>query len=381
MKSKTVSNHFLCILSPILLFAVLGMLSGCPLSSNAGSNLNILNTSLAAGEVGTGYAATFQATGGMPPYTWALASGTLPFGVVLSAGGVLSGTLSNGGTSTFMIKVTDSASASVEKQFSILVSGLSITTSSLLNGQVGVAYNQSLNATSGVPPYSWSLAGGAMPGGLSISPSGAVSGTPGAAGTFSFTAHVVDSASSSASAQLSLTVIGAVLTITTATLPDGQTGSAYTSSMSAAGGTPPYTWSLAGGALPPGMMLAPGGTVSGTAANGGSYTFMVQVMDSASASSSKQFSINVTGLSITTTSPLADGKVGSAYSQVMSATGGIAPYSWSISGGTIPPRLSLLGSGVLSGSPSTSGIYSFTVQATDSAASTASKNFSLTVAP
>lgn len=78
-------------------------------------------------------------------------------------------------------------------------------------------------------------------------------------------------------------------------------------------------------------------------------------------------------------STITGGTVGSTYSQQLSCTGGTGSYTYTVSTGTLPPGISLA-SGVLSGTPSTAGTYSFTLQATDTANNTATATYSLTIA-
>src|SRR5205814_700846 len=106
------------------------------------------------------------------------------------------------------VKVTDSASVGATKALTLTINppALGITTSSLPAGTVGSAYSQAIAATGGTPPYAWSVATGTLPGGLSLAAGGTLSGTPGAAGSSSFTVRVTDSASVSATAALTLTI-------------------------------------------------------------------------------------------------------------------------------------------------------------------------------
>lgn len=97
---------------------------------------------------------------------------------------------------------------------------LTITTTSLANGTAGTAYSTILAATGGQVPYTWSVASGALPGGLSLSSTGVLSGTPTASGSFTFTAAVADSSSTKQTASQSLTLViqaatSSSLTITT----------------------------------------------------------------------------------------------------------------------------------------------------------------------
>ncbi len=105
---------------------------------------------------------------------------------------------------------------------------LSVTTTSLSQGQAAVAYSATLSATGGTAPYSWSVKSGALPAGLSLSTAGAISGTPTAAGASTFVAQVTDSKSASASSgNLSIAISGGMLQITTTSAPTGTVGTAY----------------------------------------------------------------------------------------------------------------------------------------------------------
>src|SRR6185503_1549032 len=124
--------------------------------------------------------------------------------LTLSSGGTISGTPTTAGSSTFTVRTTDSASQAATASLSLAITPptLAVTTSSLPGGTVGTAYSQSLAASGGTPPYSWSLASGTLPAGLSLSTAGTISGTPTAAGNSAFTVRVTDAASQSATASL-----------------------------------------------------------------------------------------------------------------------------------------------------------------------------------
>jgi hypothetical protein len=172
------------------------------------------------------------------------------------------------------------------------VTPVSIVTNSLPASFVGTPYSQSISATNGTVPYTFVLSTGTLPSGLTLSSSGAVSGTPTTPGTSTFTVKVTDSSSPSgaATASFNLTVAAPPLTITTATLPTPTLGYAYSQTISVSGGTAPYTFSLQSGSLPAGLTLATNGTISGTPATAGANTFVVKVNDS----SSTQLTANVT---------------------------------------------------------------------------------------
>ena len=160
---------------------------------------------------------------------------------------------------------------------------LTINTTALTTGVTGAAYSQTLSASGGVSPYtSWALTAGTLPGGLSLSSGGAISGTPTAAGTSVFTVELTDSAGNGAASQFTLVVVAA-LSIQTLSLPTGTAGVAYPAQVvAAAGGTPPYTWSIASGSLPSGLALSHSvqWTISGTPTTPGVSNFSLRVVDS-----------------------------------------------------------------------------------------------------
>jgi hypothetical protein len=161
-------------------------------------------------------------------------------------------------------------------------------TCSYPSGQVGVAYSSFLVATGGTPAYSYSIAGGSLPTGLTLNPAtGAITGTPTAAGTFSDTSRAADSAGASSTSACGITigpVSGGALALTCAA-NIGQVGQPYVSAMVANGGTAPYTYSISAGSLPPGLTLDPStGAISGTPTTAGAFTYTGRVVDSAAGS-------------------------------------------------------------------------------------------------
>jgi large repetitive protein len=195
--------------------------------------------------------------------------------------------------------------------------------------------------------------------------SGLISGTPTTTGTYNFSVEATDSQSPPAQGPGRVTItIGPGLAITTSTLPFDTVGAAYDSELAASGGMAPYTWSVAGGSLPPGVTLTPSGTLSGTPTLGGTYAFTVAVTDSESPAFTVTASLTIT-VYLFVGGTLPAGYTGTPYSAQLQATGGVAPYSWS-SAGPLPPGLTLSLSGLISGTPTTTGTYNFSVEATDS---------------
>ena len=163
---------------------------------------------------------------------------------------------------------------------------------------------------------------------------------------------------------------------------DGVVGSAYSASLSAAGGRAPYVFSVSAGALPSGVALSSAGALGGTPTAAGAYAFTVTAKDADGATGTASFSVTIKAAALALSGSAPNGEVGVAYSAAFSATGGMAPYQFGLSGST-PPGLSFdAAHGTLSGAPTTAGSYTFTVTVTDSTAGThltASQGFTVTV--
>jgi Putative Ig domain len=176
--------------------------------------LVISPAALPAAVINVPYSATLTSVGGMGPFTWAMSSGTLPPGLTLSPAGVISGTPTVLGPTTFKVQVTDSqtpiAAVDIATKTITVSPALAVSTTSLTSGSVGVPYTASLSATGGVPPYTWSITSGTLPAGLTLSSSGFISGTPTNQESQTFTVQVSDSESppATASAPLTLTING-----------------------------------------------------------------------------------------------------------------------------------------------------------------------------
>jgi len=343
---------------------------------------SITTSSLTNGTVGVAYSQTLTATGGTTPYSWTIASGTLPAGLTLSASGVISGTPPTvGGPTSVTFKVTDANSLTATQSLSItIITPLSITTNSLPSWTVSVAYSQTLAVTGGTAPYTWTITSGTLPSGLSLSSSGVISGTPTTAGDpTSVTFQVTDSVSKTATKSMSIT-INASPSIGTVSLPNGTVGVSYSQTLSVTGGTSPYTWSIATGSLPSGLSLSSSGVVSGTPTTaGGPTSITFKVTDLTSTTATKSLSIAITTPPSISTNSLPNGTVGTAYSQTLAATGGTSPYSWTVIAGSLPSGLTLSSSGLISGTPTTAGgPTSITLKVTDNNNLTATKVLSVT---
>jgi hypothetical protein len=175
---------------------------------------------------------------------------------------------------------------------------LSITSPDTLpSGQVGQAYTYQLQTSGGQQPITFQLIRGSLPPGLTLSPTGLISGNPGAVGSHSFTVGATDSCQQTAQRTFNLNIQCTPLNITSPdTLPSGQVGQAYTYQLQTSGGQQPITFQLIRGSLPPGLTLSQGGLISGLPTSDGNFTFTVQATDSChlgKQADNKTFSVNI----------------------------------------------------------------------------------------
>lgn len=332
----------------------------------------ITTSSLPTATVGAAYNQTLAFTGGVPPYSWSILSGSLPAGLTLN-GPAISGTPNTPGSSNVTIRLADGSTPPQTTQksltFLVVVGPLTITTSSPLPvAAVGAPYTQTLTASGGVTPINWSIGSGGLPAGLSLN-GATISGTPAGAGITSFTVHAADSGTPQQTADKAFTVtVTSPLTITTSSpLSTGSVGASYSQSLAASGGTGPYSWSIAAGSLPTGLTLT-GATISGAPSTPGNSSFAVRVTDAGIPQQVAEKTLTllvVSSLTITTSSPLPTATIGVTYSQNLTATGGNSNYVFSVFAGALPSGISLTPAGTLAGNPSTPGSFNFTVRVTD----------------
>lgn len=281
---------------------------------------------------------------------------------------------------------------------SVIPGQLAIQTTTLPTAALNFTYNTALSAIGGSGSYRWNLAAGSLPNGLILDQAtGQVFGRPTQTGTFSFEIQVIDTAGNAARRSMFILVsdtnsgINSVGILTTS-LASGTVDRRYSQSLSVSGGTPPYAWSISSGALPDGLEINPTtGEISGTPNLESEETFTVRVVDARGQVATKTLSITInrtdSDISILTADlpigvlgqPYQRTACGTVYSGQLVATGGNNVYTWQKSSGTLPPGLTLSSSGLLSGTPTSNGSYTFTVRVSDSDNNRASKVFTVDV--
>ncbi len=184
-------------------------------------------------------------------------------------------------------------------------------------------------------------------------------------------------------AHSALTIASGVqpITVTGIALPDGTATTSYSQILEAEDGQPPYTWVVLGGALPPGLGLNSAGTISGTPTTPGLATFTARATDSAGGFAAGVFTIMVDPAPLqVSAATLPNAMAGLPYGpQLVNATGGVPPYTFAITQGSLPAPLTFTSGQINSGVPTVTGSSGFTVTATDSTGDTASQAFTLAV--
>lgn len=340
--------------------------------------------------VNSSYSASFALSGGSQPYGFSI--GALPPGLSFTTGAAtatLAGVPTVPGTYSVAVVGSESHGLAVQYPFSLTVADLlTITGSPSATGTVGTSYSGQLIVSGGAAPYSYSLAAGALPGGVTLKAgSGIMSGTPVAAGTKTgIRIKVVDAGGQSATSAPFSIVISAsgaqALTISGAGTPSAVENVAYSSQFTAGGGSGGYVYTLASGTLPSGLTVNPStGLLSGSPAFGttGSYPDLAVLVTDSSlhTATSNAFTLIVAAGAVPLAisgSPASSVQQGGSYVAKFTGTGGSgAGYAYSVSAGSLPPGLVLNGStGLVSGTATTIGTYSgIVIKVTDSAARTA----------
>jgi large repetitive protein len=353
---------------------------------------------------------------GCDVYRWEIVNGGLPAGLSMSSSGLVSGTPTAPATTQPWVVVHDLTAAQggpswcggdnqSERQFVFTVVGgggagggggtpspapapapqvpLQITTASLTSATAGTPYSATLSASGG-GTLSWSVSAGSLPAGLALGSNGVVSGTPSAAGSYTFTVRVASGGGRSASKQLELVVREKL----TASAPADQTwevGRPLQISINAKGGTPGYSWKLSGELPAKTGFIGDKGNGStsvlqGVPAEPGAFPVVLTVADAAGATAEVRVTLTVAPKLQIATLGVGRAQVGKRYRLALGSRGGVGERIWALAAGSLPSGLKLNAtSGVVSGKARRPGRFRFTVVVADSLGAKAAMTYSVRV--
>jgi len=336
---------------------------------------------LVDGYVGEPYAAVqLSASGGERPYTWTL-EGSLPAGLTFSDGSIF-GSPTAAGTTTFTVAVTDANGIKATATASIAVYGVvTVSASTPPDGYMSRTYpGHTFQRTGGKAPFTWSLASGSLPDGLTLSSEGTVAGTPKTSGTANFTVMVEDANGNTATHAVNMT-IRSLPAIAGSVPPDGYLSQPYAGhTFTASGGKAPYTWSLASGSLPEGIMLSSGGSITGTPTAVGTSTFSIRLQDAGGVTATRPVTLVVRSMPVITSGLPASMVTRTSYTRSNTVSGGVSPYTWSAT--NLPSGLSINAStGQVTGTPTVSGSFSPVLKVVDANGKAATRTVALSVTP
>lgn len=347
-----------------------------------------------------------EGSGCSPDWDYFVLVGTLPPGLTLSRDGVISGVPAGAGFWRFWIHNHDQPFSqggpawcirddTSEREFSISIEpGLEIVNETVEPGTIGRAYSQALTAKRVVtlnPPTgsdalaTWSVQGGALPGGLALSAQGLLTGTPTTEGSYHFVVKAQDGSRTDVH-EYTLNVrqpLRVTSPLGPALPPSSEVGIRVTKAYTAAGGSGTYTWALASGTLPPGVVLDPAqGTISGTPQAAGAFGFEVKATDSEGRATTSAAALTVAPRLAIKTIRLKLAKTGKRYAVKLATIGGVPPTKWSVVRGKLPRGLTLSQkTGTIAGIPRQGGRFGVTLAARDALGAKSQRSLRLVVTP
>jgi large repetitive protein len=342
------------------------------------------------GTVGQPYFHAIGMEAGCKGKSMTIGSGSLPPGLQLvgsadstvdTSNWRIQGTPTQAGSWNFWIHATDLCNDKAERDLTIVINAkVTVTTESLSPTVQNQPYSLQL-AASGASSFAWSVAGGTLPPGITLSSSGLLSGTPTQVGAFTFTVQAREG-SRSDTKTLTLAVVEQ-LVATGGTLSRAEVSRPFAYAPSAKGGLAPYTWALAGGTLPTGLALDPAtGAIRGIPLAAGAFPVQLQLKDSAGFTATLPVPITVALKLAITSTQLRVAKAGRRYTAPLVKVGGVGPFVYRVLGGRLPAGVRLDPvMGRLSGIPRRAGIYPFSVRVRDSLGAISTKPLRITVLP
>jgi hypothetical protein len=328
------------------------------------------------GVIGVAYSYQFAATN--TPTSWAVASGTIPAGLTFSTStGLLTGTPTTGAAYTFAISATNGSGTVTSGGLTVTVTAPApvFTAVTPTAATVGTAYSYTFTASNTTV---FAVASGALPTGLALASGGALTGTPSAAATFTFTVSATGPGGTTTSGSLSIvasSTLPAAPVFTAYSPPAAIVGTVYSYQFAAS--NTPTSWAVSTGSIPAGLTFSTStGLLSGTPTMAGSSSFVLSATNAGGTGTTGTLIVTATAIPAFTADSPPAATVGVTYSYQFAASG--TPTSWAVASGTIPAGLTFSTStGLLSGTPTTAATYTFAINAINSAGTTGSGTLSI----
>jgi hypothetical protein len=331
--------------------------------------ITVTNPATTTGTAGTAFSQSFTQTGAIGGASFSLNSGSLPAGLTLSAGGLLSGTPTQTGSFPITVKVTDGNGCTGISATYTLVIGcqtITVTNPATSTGTIQVAFSQTFTQTGAIGSATFSLNSGSLPAGLTLSSAGVLSGTPTVTGSFPITVKVTDgNGCTGVTSTYTLVINCQTITVTNPAVTTGVAGTPFSQLFTQTGGNGTTNFSTAS-TLPAGITLAANGTLSGTPTQTGSFPITVTATDANGCTGTgATYTLVINCQTITVTNPgVTTATVGTAFSQSFTQTGAIGGATFT-TGSTLPTGLTLSSAGLLAGTPTQPGTFPITVTVTD----------------
>jgi Putative Ig domain. len=335
--------------------------------------ITVTNPATNSGTVNAAFSQTFTAGNTIGAVTFTLNSGTLPAGLTLSTGGVLSGTPAQTGSSPITVKATDANGCNgVSATYTLTVNCqvITVTNPATTTGTAGTAFSQTFTQVGGFGATTFAIFSGTLSTGMTFhSATGVLDGTPTQTGSFPLVIRATDSNGCTGNGATYTLVIGCqTITVTNPATTTGTAGTAFSQTFTQSGGIGTTTFAIFSGTLPTGMTFhSATGVLDGTPTQTGSFPLVIRATDSNGCTGDGATYTLVIGCqTITVTNPATTtGTAGTAFSQTFTQSGSIGGSTFSLNSGSLPAGLSLSSAGVLSGTPTQTGSFPITVEVTD----------------